>query len=147
MRHTLVCIKTRCVIDSGQRSIFLFQTPEGSCLEICLMGALRQKLIYRNLWSKWRFESSLKLLSRWKVGAELLDILTPDHRFISVWKSVMNCVFFGTSRSILSAADALTTGGQEEGSVCLCVLRQLAEEAGHVSDHMEHGGQLADFRV
>lgn len=31
--------------------------------------------------------------------------------------------------------------------VCMsvCVYVQLAEEAGHVLDHMKHGGRLADF--
>lgn len=40
--------------------------------------------------------------------------------------SVCVCVFLCTSRSILSVADARTTGGREEGScVCMCVWQWL----------------------
>lgn len=52
-------------------------------------------------------------------------------RIISVCKSVMSfqepCVFLCTSRSILSAADASTAGGWEEGSAaCACVCVEAA---------------------
>ena len=58
-------------------------------------------------------------------------------------KSVILCVSqYIKKHSVSNRCYSHRRSGGGKLCVCVCVLRQLAEEAGHVLDHMRHGGQL-----